>query len=218
MNNQIIQESICDNFNLYYYILDPLTVIIKLAIISNKPIGTKICIKNNIVYLQEPGIFQGVCRYFYKINKTELQYLYNPIEIACKTFLSPEYIKKTPRIKHLFLCAQKGIKNLIETYKTCSIIRLCLNYYYTIISNYIDEVYNVNIFHKDSISLLYTQNITDKLFSSWSEKKIEIILNLIDFLQVDNMGVTNVKSLENIIDNIDIENKSILDKIYDNSS
>ena len=36
--------------NLHLFVLDPLSVIIKLAILSNKPIGTKIRIDNNIIY------------------------------------------------------------------------------------------------------------------------------------------------------------------------
>ena len=47
------------------YVLDPLSVIIKLAILSNKPIGTKLHIDKNIIQLQEPGPFQSFCRYIY---------------------------------------------------------------------------------------------------------------------------------------------------------
>ena len=42
-NSQII------NYNLF--ILDPLSVIIKLTIISYKPIGTKLAISNNLIYI-----------------------------------------------------------------------------------------------------------------------------------------------------------------------
>jgi hypothetical protein len=120
--------------NIKLFLLDPLSVIIKLAILGNKPIGTKILIQNNVIYFQEPGIFQSITRMFYNSNKTDLQYMYNPIHIACSTFLSKEFIQKTPRLKSLFVFAQNGLKNLIETYKNCSIISLCLNYYYAIIT------------------------------------------------------------------------------------
>jgi len=70
--------------NLAEYILDPLSVIVKLAILSNKPVGTKLQILSNTVYIQEPGIWQPICRYSFNTNKTDLQYLYNPIELACK--------------------------------------------------------------------------------------------------------------------------------------
>ena len=133
-----------DNTNLHLYILEPLSVIIKLAIISNKPIGTKLRMYNNIIYFQEPGPFQALCRYFLKSNKTDIQYLYNPIEIACKQYLLEEIETETktetktktkpktqtetetetdtkPKTKlnhtftNLFKCAQNGILKLIET-------------------------------------------------------------------------------------------------------
>ena len=75
-----------NNINIKLFILDPLSVIIKLAIISNKPIGTKILIQNNIIHFQEPGLFQAICRYMLNTNKTDLQYMYNPIQLACQFF------------------------------------------------------------------------------------------------------------------------------------
>jgi len=196
--------------NIKLFLLDPLTIIIKLAILGNKPIGTKILIQNNVIYLQEPGPFQALCRMIFKSNKTDLQYMYNPIQIACSTFLSKENIKKIPRLKDLFVCAQNGIKKLIETYKNCSIISLCLNYYYIIISNYVEDKYNDTIFLKDSMTSLYTAELITKLNSEWTDEKIKVILDLISFLIKDTMATENVKSLENIINNIDKNTQSIL--------
>ena len=119
MNNATIPDNDI-NTNYKLYLLDPLSVIIKLAILGNKPIGTKLLIQNNVVYFQEPGMFQSIVRLFYNTNKTDLQYMYNPIYIACLTFLSKESVAKTPRLKNLFINALAGLKNLIETYKSCS--------------------------------------------------------------------------------------------------
>lgn len=202
-----------NKINIKLFILDPLSMIIKLAIIGNKPTGTKILIQNNIIYFQEPGPFQAFCRYILNTNKTDLQYMYNPIQIACQTFLTKENIQKTPRIKTLFTCAQQGIEKLKETYKTCSMICLCLNYYHTIINNYVEQIYNETIFRKDSMSLLYTKEVVDKLNAQWSHEKIKIILDLISFLTNDKMALNNVKSLENIMDNIDIETQELLGNI-----
>jgi hypothetical protein len=80
--------------DLQLYILDPLSVIIKLAILSNKPVGTKICISKNIIYLQEPGPFQSFCRYIFSTNKTDIQYIYNPIQLACQNYLSKEVVNQ----------------------------------------------------------------------------------------------------------------------------
>ena len=101
---------------IHNFVLDPLSVIIKLAILSNKPVGTKIFIQKNVLYLQEPWIFQSITRYLFHSNKTDLQYLYNPIQLACAHFLSKEYLAKNGKIKSLFVCAQQGLIRLIETY------------------------------------------------------------------------------------------------------
>jgi hypothetical protein len=196
--------------NIKSVLLDPLSVIIKLAILGNKPIGTKILIQNNVIYLQEPGPFQSICRLFYKSNKTDLQFMYNPIQIACSSFLTKEGIEKHPRIKILFSCAQNGLRKLMETYKNCSIISLCLNYYYAIITNRIDQIKNDKIFYKDNLSNFYSSELTNSLNEQWTEDKKKVILYLITFLTGDNMANNNVKSLETIMENNDLNTQHII--------
>ena len=191
------------NVNVKLFILDPLSVIVKLAILSNKPIGTKLLIQNNVVYFQEPGPFQAFCRIFYKSNKTDLQYMYNPINIACLHFLSKEFVGKTTRIKQLFICAQKGLKNLMETYKNCSILNLTLNYYYALLTNHIEQQYNDNMFNKDNFTCYYTKEVCDNLNKQWTDEKIKVVLDIISFLLKYNDNPNNVKSLETIMESID---------------
>jgi hypothetical protein len=191
------------NVNVKLFILDPLSVIVKLAILSNKPIGTKLLIQNNVVYFQEPGPFQAFCRIFYKSNKTDLQYMYNPINIACLHFLSKDFVGKTTRIKQLFICAQKGLKNLMETYKNCSILNLTLNYYYALLTNHIEQQYNDNMFNKDNFTCYYTKEVCDHLNKQWTDEKIKVVLDIISFLLKYNDNPNNVKSLETIMESID---------------
>ena len=201
-----------NNINIKLLILDPLSVIIKLAILSNKPIGTKLLIQNNIIYFQEPGPFQALCRVIYKSNKTDLQYMYNPINIACLQFLSKSFVEKTPRIKNLFLCAQNGLKKLIETYKTCSILTITLNYYYVILSNHISQTYNETIFVKDSFTNYYTSNTIETLNKQWTDEKIKVVLDLISFL-IKHDDYNNVKSLETIMEGIDANTVNLINNI-----
>jgi hypothetical protein len=201
--------------NIKLFVLDPLSVIIKLAILSNKPVGTKLLIQNNVIYFQEPGMFQAVCRSFFNSNKTDLQYIYNPIQIACQTFLKKEFTQKTPRITNLFMCAQTGIKKLIETYKNCSIITLCLNYYYAIITNHLEQIQVTTdkLFYKDGMTSLYTKEVIDRLNEQWKDENIKVILDLITFLTRDVMAMNNVKSLENIMENIDKNTQNIVSNL-----
>jgi hypothetical protein len=203
-----------NKLNIKMYILDPLSVIIKLAIISNKPVGTKLLILNNVIYFQEPGPFQAFCRFIYKSNKTDLQFIYNPINIACSYFLSKTFIDNNNRIKTLFICAQNGLKKLIETYKNCSIITLTLNYYYAILTNYINEVYNENMFVKDNFTCYYINCVCEKLNNQWTDEKIKVILDIIAFLTNNNENPNNVRTLETLMDSIDTNTKLIISESY----
>ena len=196
--------------NLHLFILDPLSVIIKLAILSNKPIGTKLSIQNNIIYTQEPGPFQAICRYVFKNNKTDIQYLYNPIELACQQYLTKPIIQQNPKIKDLFKCAQNGLLKLIDTYKTSSVMRICLNYYLSLIANHLEEKNNTELFRKDYMTTFYTTEVLTKMNKIWTQDKIKIVLNLTTYLSMDDNAETDVKSLETIIDGIDRHISQIL--------
>jgi hypothetical protein len=201
------------NINVKTVILDPLSVIVKLAILSNKPIGTKLLIQNNVIYFQEPGPFQSIARMVYKSNKTDLQYIFNPVNIACNCFLSKQFSDKTPRIKNLFLCAQNGLKKLMETYKSCSIITITLNYYYSLLTNHINQTYNETMFVKDNLTCYYSQTVNETFNKQWTDEKIKVVLDIIAFLlKIDNPN--NVKSLETIMDDIDKNTQSLVNNIF----
>jgi hypothetical protein len=196
--------------DLQLYILDPLSVIIKLAILSNKPIGTKICISNNIIFLQDPGPFQAFCRYIFSTTKSDIQYIYNPIQLACQQYLSKDAVSKNPKLKELFKCAQNGLIRLSETYKSCSIIRLCINYYATLIDNYLQEIYNDALFKNDILTPLYTNELTKIFTKLWTQDRIKIILNLTTFLIGDEHATANVKSIETIMIDIDTQVQKLI--------
>ena len=89
-------------------------------------------------------------------------------------------------------------------------MRICLNYYLSLIANFLDEKYNDSLFRKDGMSPFYTQEILEKLSKIWTQEKIQIVLNLTTFLLSDDSAETNVKSLETIIDGIDKQVNQLL--------
>ena len=218
LNIPLLSQEQNSTMNIKLYILDPLSVIIKLAILANKPVGTKIIIKNNIIQFQDPGVFQFAFRFWNNSNKMDLHYLYNPIKIACSAFLENNDANKEKkgraiRIKKLFQTAQQGLKNLIDTYRNSSMVNVCLNYYYSMITNYIEEKNNDNLFHKDTMTSLYTNDVNQKLMRSWTDDRIKIVLDLVDFLSKDKSANHNVLSLENILQDIDLETQIIVSNI-----
>jgi len=194
-----------DKIEINKYILDPLSTIIKLTILSKKQVGSKISVYNNTVCIQENGIFQFLVRYLYNNNKVDIQYLYNPIELACANFLKPEYLKIHPTIKTLFINAQKGLLLLIETYKKYTIITHILYFYYNIIANYLGDKFNDKLFIKDNISSIYNKELIDKMNLIWTQKRIKMVLDMIDFVDKDDDLNKSVKCLEEFMAIIDNE-------------
>lgn len=193
------------NINYKLFVLDPLSIIIKLAILSNKPVGTKFRVQDNVMYIQEPGYFQSICRIYYNANKTEIQYLYNPIHFACENFLCSRFTDKTPSIKKLFSCAINGLNKLKETYKTCPVIVLCLNLYIGVIENSLEEYTFDKIFKKDAMTSIYDEITLRNLNGFWSNDRIKVVLDMIDFLCKDYSASNNVQALEIFINHIDTE-------------
>jgi hypothetical protein len=195
------------NTNLTIFVLDPLSVIIKLAIISNKPVGTKFRIFDNMIQLQEPGLFQSIVRYYFSANKTEIQYLYNPISLACNHFLNMRCTEKTPAIMKLFKCALVGLEKLKETYGDCPIIVLCLHSYSNLIENYLEGHYNDALFKKDAMTAFYRTELVALMNSQWNPDRIKMVLDMIEFLCKDYAAANYVQSLEIFINNIDLNMK-----------
>ena len=199
--NFLIQDN--KKTDIYLFLLEPLSVIIKLAIIGNKPVGTKIYIDSHIIYFQAPGPFQSLCRYVLKSNKTDIQYLYNPIELACKTYLSETYIAKYPNIVKLFEAARSGLERLCDTYRTNNIICLCFNYFDALIEKYMLPNTTIVLFKPDIMSGLYTDELNAQFQDIWTADHIKIVLNLTQYLSKNNNNVSDINALENIIEGID---------------
>jgi len=195
----------------FRYILDPLSVIIKLAILSYKEPKTKISIYKNTLYIQEFGIFQSIVRYYFKDTKNDLHYLYNPIELACAYFLTKPFINNSNcEIKKLFQTAQKGLENLIVIYKETQIIVHTLFMYYNLISNYLGDNYNKSLFMKDEITTLYNDTIVKSLNSKWTSDKIKMLLNMFEFVDKDENNKSSVKCLDEFMVHIDNDTRSYL--------
>lgn len=191
------------------YLLDPLSVIVKLAILASKPVGTKVCIHNNVMSFQDPGMFQGICRTLYNLNKTDLHFMYNPVHLACLHFLSASAVKLRPRMRNLFTFAQKGLERLMDTYRHNSTIRHSLNYYHAIIANFVDAKYNPSLFRKDGMSVLYGDELVASLNGQWTDKWIKAVLDMNVFLSDDSVSSENIRVLESLMMTIDNQTKKL---------
>jgi hypothetical protein len=70
------------------------------------------------------------------------------------------------------------------------------------------------MFVKDGFTCYYNQQICDSLNKQWVDNKIKVILDIISFLLENGDNIcNNVKSLENIMNGIDENTKSIISEI-----
>lgn len=100
-------------------VLEPFQSMVQLALLSVSPIGTKLAIQENILYLQTPGFIQPISRWYHSDKKDDLYFLFQVIKRFIKWY-NPETSEKSPINKNLYdLIVKMGIKgldNLIKTY------------------------------------------------------------------------------------------------------
>ena len=93
-------------------ILEPLQVMVQLALLSHCPIGTKISVCENILILQRPAWYQGIQRWYNSDNKDDLYYLFHAIRRYYKWYKDQD--NKT--YDYILQKAMDGLDRLLETY------------------------------------------------------------------------------------------------------
>ena len=155
-------------------ILEPLSTMIMLSIISFKNIGTKIAISNNKIYLHPPNVIQGAVRWTFGNNREEIHYLLKPIFRALNIY-SP-LIHEIKDIRIIFEYSIKGLRLLKDSYNnTSSVLCHAIDLYINLINNCIKNNTSNNM-EVDTFKEL--DNIKDKLQLSQKTR-----LNLIIFLK-----------------------------------
>jgi hypothetical protein len=103
-------------------ILEPLQALTQLSALAFCPIGSKLTISNNLLYIQIPGWGQGLMRSFNNDKRDDLFYLFNVI-IRFNTFYNflktnNENEEDAKLFKLVIKLAKQGIDNLLLTYST----------------------------------------------------------------------------------------------------
>ena len=152
-------------------IIDPLSCLIKLSLLSFQEEGTKISIDKNALHFNEPNILQGTLRYYYGYGREDLHNLYNPIQKSLDWY----WVKDNGDIEFLFNLAINGLKQLKNAYSPNCTIHHTIDYYISLlqkktISQKNDEQNKIHTFLKD----LWTQRelyIVIELLRELREKK-----------------------------------------------
>ena len=107
-------------------ILEPLQAMIQLTLLGICPIGTKLRIQENILYIQPPTLMQPLSRWYNTDKKDDLYFLYSVIKRYIKWY-NPTSNKKSPLTIGLYQLitsmAVEGLNQLFKTYSSCEIGR-----------------------------------------------------------------------------------------------
>jgi len=182
MSNDFLKDNI-ENFKSFFYnndvknyILDPLTCIIRCAILSFKPIGTKLSIHNNKITFIDPNILQGAIRWTYGDKREDLHNIYKPIIKSTKWYKSDN-----PDILNIFILSKKGLEKLKESYEENSIITHSLSLYINIIDSFINSKNIEDINETDN-------KIYKELKLLWSNTQINIVNNILKQMEIDSIN------------------------------
>ena len=166
-------------------ILDPLTTVIRLAILSFKILGTKISIHFNKIVYQEPTLLQGTFRWQNGDKRSDLHNLCNPLKI-CRLKYDPN---EDERINNIYKKSIQGLHKLQQLYDgNADSTKHALSHY-------------INIIKGEDLIIDQNQlEIYDKFNTIWSDKDIDIINDLM--IEIENK-FTKEEDITSYLNSID---------------
>ncbi len=161
-----------------HMILEPLQVMINLALLNYCPVGTKISISNNNLHIQQPTIVQGVVRWWNKDTKDDLYYLFHAIRRYYLWYKS----KDDKRFDYILATAIKGITKLIETYSASG--QHSITHTLSLYKNILD-MDNQQLFQETSSSAINMDQVFQNCTTLYSKHHIYVVYNILQLLESD---------------------------------
>lgn len=176
-------------------ILEPLTVIFRLAILKYKSPHTKLSIKDNGIIYQEPSYDQGFIRMMEGDTREDLHNLYHPILKSIEWYSYDDY-------KFLYDECITGLNILNSVYDRNSTIRHTISHYVSVIQNKENTDEDVDI-----------NPIIDKLKEIWTKEEIKSSISLLQLIHDNVNRDIYLESLELILHNKESFIHELLKKI-----
>jgi len=110
-------------------LFEPVLVISRLAQASLYPVGTKLYVRENAIYIQPPSLFQSMNRWMSGDSREDLTYLYEPIQRFIHIYKHKTTKKQREILKSIVENAIAGLEKIRDTYGAHRIIDHSLAYY-----------------------------------------------------------------------------------------
>lgn len=188
-------------------ILDPLSVMLRLSLLTFKPSGTKISIHEHAIRYNVPGPLQGTTRWFRGDKRSDLHNLRNPIQKATEWFDTNE----NEYLKQIFVFSKHGLKQLSQVYSseesnTSAMVCHCINHYIQLV----DRTLNQKLVTESYVQAKNKSREEDgykKLRNTWNEKEMKIVADLLQLAVTQREKNEEyegyVRSIETLLDEKD---------------
>ena len=181
-------------------IIDPLSCLIKLSILSLYPEGTKICISNNSISYCNPNVLQGSIRFINGDAREDLHNLFKPIQKSIEWFSNePKYNDK---INVLYKMCQRGLTKLKKCYEPNSTIQHSIDYYISYINENLNENINENINENlnenlnETLNETLNENLNENINENLNENKYHATTDNTN--NTDNIDNTDNTTRDNV--------------------
>lgn len=203
--------------------LEPLSVIINLAILSGKPSKTKIAIYDNKIHIQSPNLSQSIKRSLRGNNREELSFLLKPIIRFTELYHYSNFENYPSIIDNLINIVKLsilGLQKIKKNYSKTSTVNHSIDLYICILDSYIQKESNKFIENyqnsKQELDLklsIQTKINLGKIFTDiWSVKEIELISDLLLSYNKEPKKTT-LSSINNILSIKDVKIKNSIEHI-----
>lgn len=170
-------------------ILEPLQVMVQLALLSHCPIGTKISVCENILILQRPAWYQGIQRWYNSDNKDDLYYLFHAIRRYYKWYKDQD--NKT--YDYILQKAMDGLDRLLETYSKTdkTSITHTLSMYKNVLNLKTPKLFDVS---NDEVTI---DHVFKKITEIYDKRLLKVIYNTLLLIEE-----TNEENINNCLDGL----------------
>jgi hypothetical protein len=145
-----------------HLILEPLSCILKIALLQYKPLGTKISVSNNSVQYHEPSFLQGITRSLGGDSRQDLHNICHPIIKCLEWYPYDEY-------EYFYCECLKGLQEFKKSYDEHSLINHTIDHYIGLVSGK----------QHDTIE---DTAVIGGLRTFWTEKELIILKTLLEHI------------------------------------
>ncbi len=163
-------------------ILEPLQVMVQLALLSESPIGTKVSVSDNILQLHPPSYLQGVWRWYNSDGKDDLYYLFHAIRRYYKWYKSED----NKIFNHILSSAVKGIEKLIITYSAAE--QTAITHTLALYKNVL-ELESPDLFKDPDADSVNIDTVFKNIKDTYDKRLLKVIYNTI--LMVEDPETTD---------------------------